>query len=79
MKRTFARIPFLVAALVFTAPLSGAAGRSGVANTFQAEVTDTFCAQSGSHNEMMAKMSSMRRDKETCAKKCTLIGAKYPI
>jgi Protein of unknown function (DUF5818) len=79
MKRNFARIPFLAAALLLTAPLSRLPGRPGTTSSFRGEVTDTFCAQSGSHNEMMAKMSSMGRDKETCVKQCTKIGAKYVL
>jgi len=80
MKRLFSRTGFLVAAAVLlTAPLSKLPARSGTADTFRGEVTDTFCAQSGSHDEMMAKMASMGRDKETCAKQCTKIGAKYVL
>ena len=79
MKRTFAYIPFLAAALLLTAPLSTLQGRSGSTNTFRGEVMDTFCAQKGSHDEMMAKMSTMGRDKETCAKQCTKIGGKYVL
>lgn len=79
MKRTFAPIPLLMAALLLTAPLNKLPGRSGTANTFRGEVTDTFCAKNGSHNEMMAKMTSMGRDNETCAKQCTKIGGKYVL
>ncbi len=80
MKRLFSRTGFLVAAAVLlTAPLSKLPARSGTAATFRGEVTDTFCAQSGSHDQMMAKMASMGRDKETCAKQCTKIGAKYVL
>src|SRR5438477_13135600 len=75
MKRLLARTGFLVAAAVLlTAPLKLPA-RSGTANTFRGEVTDTFCAHNGSHTEMMTKMTSMGRDKETCAKECAKIGA----
>jgi deoxycytidylate deaminase len=80
MKRLFARIPFLLGALLLMFPLSKLPGRSGTPNnTFTGEVTDTICARSGSHNEMMAKMSTMGHDKETCTKKCTQIGAKYVL
>ena len=78
MKRTFAHIPFL-AALLLTVPLSALPGPAGSTNTFRGEVIDTFCAQSGSHNEMMAKMSTMGRDKETCTKQCAKIGGKYVL
>ena len=80
MMRLFSRTGLLVAAAVLlTAPLSKLPARSGTANTFKGEVTDTFCAQNGSHDEMMAKMPSMGRDKETCAKQCTKIGGKYVL
>ena len=79
MKITLARIPILMAALLLTAPLSKLPGRSGTANTFRGEVTDTFCAPNGSHDQMMAKMASMGHDKETCAKQCTKIGGKYVL
>jgi hypothetical protein len=79
MKRIFARIPSLMAALLLTAPLSMLPGRTGTAQTFRGEGTDAFCGQKGSHSEMMAKMTSMGRDKETCAKQCTKIGAKYVL
>jgi hypothetical protein len=47
--------------------------------TFTGEVTDAICAKSGSHDEMMAKMQSMGRDKETCTRKCAQLGAKYVL
>jgi len=79
MKRLFSRTGFLMAAAVLlTAPLKLPA-RSGMANTFRGEVTDTFCAKNGSHTEMMSKMTSMGRDRETCAKECAKIGAKYVL
>lgn len=40
---------------------------------------DTFCANAGSHDGMMAKMPTMGRDKDTCTKKCAEIGAKYVL
>ncbi len=79
MKRLLARTGFLAAAVLLAAPLSKLPARSGTTNTFRGEVTDTFCAQNGSHTEMMAKMTSMGRDKETCAKECAKIGAKYVL
>jgi len=69
----------VAAAVLLTAPLSKLPARSGTTNTFRGEVTDTFCAESGSHDAMMKKMTSMGRDKETCAKQCTKIGAKYVL
>lgn len=78
MKRLFARTGFLVAAVLLAAPLSKLPARSGT-TTFRGEVTDTFCAQNGSHTEMMAKMTSMGHDKETCVKECAKIGAKYVL
>jgi hypothetical protein len=81
MRTPSTRIPFLLAAVLLTFPLGQVPGWSGTptANTFTGEVTDTICARSGSQNEMMAKMASMGRDKETCTKKCTQIGAKYVL
>ena len=43
------------------------------------EVTDTICAKSGSHEEMMAKIPSMGRDKATCTKQCAAMGFKYVL
>jgi hypothetical protein len=81
MKRTLTGIPFLLAAVLLAFPMARVPGRSGAPNpnTFNGEVTDTICARSGSHNEMMAKMPTMGRDNETCTKKCTQIGAKYVL
>lgn len=79
MNRLFARTGFLAAAVLLAAPLSKLPARSGTTSTFRGEVTDTFCAQNGSHTAMMAKMTSMGRDKETCAKECAKIGAKYVL
>lgn len=78
MNGLFARIPVLLAALLLTFPV-GKVPQSGNPNTFTGEVTDTFCAKNGSHDQMMSKMASMGRDKETCTKKCTQIGAKYVL
>ena len=55
------------------------ASPTGHGDTFRGEVTDTFCAHNGSHTEMMTKMTSMGRDKVTCAKECANIGAKYVL
>jgi hypothetical protein len=58
--------------------LSAPAGQADP-KTFTGEVTDSICAGSGSHDEMMAKMPNMGRDKETCTKQCAQMGAKYVL
>jgi hypothetical protein len=81
MSNLIIRIPLILAtALValWLSPLPSGSGQSAV-KTLTGEVTDTICAKSGSHDEMMAKMQSMGREKETCTKKCAEIGAKYVL
>lgn len=81
MNNRFVRFPGMFATILLALPLWMASRPSDepAAKTFTGEVTDSICANSGSHNEMMAKMPSMGRDKETCTKKCAEIGAKYVL
>lgn len=67
--------------LLLAVPSRAVSARSEGASskTFTGEVTDTFCAKSGSHEGMMAKMLGMGHDSETCTKKCTEIGAQYVL
>jgi hypothetical protein len=72
---------FVTVTLMLVLPLPTVSARSGQASpkTFTGEVMDTFCANAGSHDGMMAKMPTMGRDKDTCTKKCAEIGAKYVL
>ena len=81
MRRHNIRIPLILVTVLVALWLSPVPGRSGQADlkTFRGEVTDSICAKTGSHDVMMAKMPSMGRDKETCTKQCTEIGAKYVL
>jgi len=81
MRRHNIRIPLILVTVLVALWLSPVPARSGQADlkTFTGEVTDTICAKTGSHGVMMAKMPSMGRDKETCTKQCTEIGAKYVL
>jgi hypothetical protein len=81
MKNRFVRYSMMVATGLLALPLwtmSALSGQMGP-KTFTGEVTDTICAKSGSHDEMMAKMQRMGRDKETCTKQCAQLGAKYVL
>jgi hypothetical protein len=49
------------------------------AQTFSGEIMDSLCAKDGSHDKMMDEMKSMGRDKNTCAIKCSQLGAKYVL
>jgi Protein of unknown function (DUF5818) len=49
------------------------------AQTFSGEIMDSLCAKDGSHEKMMDEMKSMGRDKNTCAIKCSQLGAKYVL
>jgi hypothetical protein len=79
MKRYF-RNPFaslLVAALAL--PLWAASVHQAGQQVFVGEITDAMCGISGSHTQMMNGMSSMGRDKDTCAKQCMRIGFAYVL
>jgi len=73
------RTPRMFATALLALPLLAVVGQSAqtTPKTLKGEVTDTICAKSGSHDEMMAKMQSMGRDGATCTKKCAELGAKY--
>lgn len=47
--------------------------------TFTGEITDSLCAKTGSHDQMMQDMKSMGRDKASCTAKCIQLGAKYVL
>ena len=81
MNNGFVRFPVMFATILLALPLWMVSRPSDepAAKTFTGEVTDSFCAKNGSHDEMMAKMQSMGREKDTCTKKCTEIGAKYVL
>jgi hypothetical protein len=81
MINRFVRLPLKIAAILLALPLWMASRPSDevATTTFTGEVTDSICGKSGSHDEMMAKMKSMGRDKETCTKECAEIGAKYML
>ena len=81
MKSNFVRFPLVFATVLLALPLwtmSRASDEAGP-KSFTGEVTDSICAKSGSHAEMMAKMQSMGRDKDTCTKQCAGLGAKYVL
>jgi len=66
--------PALLALSLLAAPARSAEAPQ----TFKGEVTDSICGDSG-HEEMMAKMPRMGRDKATCTKQCAELGAKYVL
>jgi hypothetical protein len=79
MKNRFARIPLLLSTGLFALQLwAGQPSQSGQ-QVFTGEITDTFCAKNKSHEEMMNEMTSMGRDKQTCAQKCAQIGGRYVL
>src|SRR5579885_2807578 len=45
--------------------------------TFNGEITDSTCAQAGSHSDMMKKEGA--KDANGCADKCVRAGAKYVL
>ena len=82
MKKYIIRNPLpILAAALLAIPLWAGIRETDTASskTFTGEVTDTICAQSGSHAAMMAKMPAMGGDSATCTKKCAEIGAKYAL
>jgi len=81
MKSRFARFSLMFAISLLALPLWTVSGLSTqpATKSFTGEVTDTICAKTGSHDEMMAKMRTMGGNKETCTKKCAEIGAKYVL
>ena len=81
MRNRYVRFLFAFGISLLALPLWTLPGSSNqlTSKIFTGEVTDTICAKSGSHDEMMAKMQSMGRDKETCTKKCAELGAKYVL
>ena len=76
-----ARVSLMFAPVFLALSLLAAPGRSGqtTPTILRGEVTDTICAMSGSHDQMMAKMPMMGPDKETCTRRCAEIGAKYVL
>jgi hypothetical protein len=77
MRSRLTRIPLLLSAgLVALQLWAGQVNQAGQ-QVFTGEITDTFCAKNGSHEEMMNEMKSMGRDKQTCAQKCAQIGGRY--
>jgi hypothetical protein len=79
MKSRFARVLFLLSTGLLALQLGAAQVNQSGQRVFTGEITDTFCAQNKSHDQMMSEMKSMGTDKQTCAQKCVQIGAKYVL
>jgi hypothetical protein len=79
MKSRFVRVLLLLSTVLVALQLwAGQLNQSGQ-QVFTGEVTDTFCAKSKSHEEMMNENKTMGRDKQTCTQRCAQIGAKYVL
>ena len=79
MRSRITRIPLLLSTgLVALQLWAGQVNQAGQ-KVFTGEITDSFCAKTGSHEEMMNEMKSMGRDKQTCAQKCAQIGGRYVL
>jgi hypothetical protein len=81
LKNRFSRFTFISCTVLLSLPLWTLSAPASQADpkTFTGEVTDSLCANSGSHDEMMAKMLNMGRDKATCTRQCAQMGAKYVL
>ena len=80
IRNHLSQISSMFAPILLALSLLAAPGRSAeTTQTFKGEVTDSMCANSGSHEEMMAKMPRMGRDKARCTKQCAELGAKYVL
>ena len=82
MTKYLTRISVVLAAFALSiSPLAMLSGQSNstTPQTIVGEVTDTMCAPSRSHSDMMAKMPNMGRDASSCVKECAKIGAKYVL
>lgn len=81
MTKCLTRISCVIATFALIVSLAGFSGQSGDGSqkTITGEVTDTFCAPSRSHANMMAKMPNMGRDSASCTQECTKIGGKYVL
>ena len=79
MKSRLVRVSlFLSIALVALQLWAGQLNQSGK-QMFTGEVTDTFCAANKSHEEMMNENKTMGRDRQTCARRCVQLAAKYVL
>jgi hypothetical protein len=79
MKSGFVRVSLLLSTgLVALQLWAGQLNQSGQ-QAFTGEVTDTFCAKSKSHEEMMNENKTMGREKQTCTQRCVQMGAKYVL
>jgi hypothetical protein len=78
MKNRFVRVSLLLSIGLVALQLWAGQLQNGQ-QVFTGEVTDTFCAKSKSHEEMMNENKTMGRDKQTCTQRCAQIGAKYVL
>src|SRR5215469_3470059 len=80
IRNHLSQISSMFVLILLALSLLAAPGRSAeTTQTFNGDVTVSICANSGSHEEMMAKMPRMGRDKATCTKQCAELGAKYVL
>ena len=79
MKSRFVRVSILLSTGLVALQLWAGQLNQGGQQVFTGEVTDTFCAKSKSHEEMMNENKTMGRDKQTCTQRCAQIGAKYVL
>jgi hypothetical protein len=79
MKSRLVRVSLLLSTGLVAVQLWAGQLNQGGQQVFTGEVTDTFCAPNKSHDEMINENKTMGRDKQTCAQRCSQIGAKYVL
>jgi hypothetical protein len=78
-KYAFVGILNVLLAMFVAVPLYAGQSDSNGVSASTGEVTDSFCAKNGSHDQMMQDMKSMGHDKTSCSTQCVRLGAKYVL
>lgn len=79
MKVGVGRTLLFMAMMLACAPSGAGQPNHEKLQVFVGEITATYCAPNGSHQEIMKKMKSMGHDKKTCTMKCIELGGKIVL
>lgn len=79
MKVGVGRTLLFIAMVLCFAPTGAGQPNHENLQVFVGEITASYCAPNGSHQEIMEKMKSMGHDKRTCTVKCIELGGKIVL
>lgn len=79
MKVGLGRMLLFMGMVLGCAPTGAGQPNHGNLQVFEGEITASYCAPNGSHQQIMEKMKSRGHDKKACTLKCIELGGKIVL